>query len=94
MPTGSGKTRTSVESSISFLLENKAKIGRILWLADRDELVNKPSNHSIKYSSIEHLNRFKYGDIGRVILLISPLRMEADMSLVWSYLLHNNFVTA
>ena len=36
--TGSGKTRTSVESSISFLLENKAKIGRILWLADRDEL--------------------------------------------------------
>ena len=38
MPTGSGKTRTAVESAISFLLNNKMGIGRILWLADRDEL--------------------------------------------------------
>ena len=38
MPTGSGKTRTSVESAISFLIERKMDIERILWLADRDEL--------------------------------------------------------
>ena len=36
--TGSGKTRTSVEAAISFLIKSGASVDRILWIADRNEL--------------------------------------------------------
>jgi superfamily II DNA or RNA helicase len=38
MPTGSGKTRTSVEAVIGFLNDNNSPIDRVLWIADRTEL--------------------------------------------------------
>ena len=38
MPTGSGKTRTSVEAAVGFLDENGSSVDRILWIADRSEL--------------------------------------------------------
>ena len=38
MPTGSGKTRTSVEAAVGFLDKNGSSVDRILWIADRSEL--------------------------------------------------------
>tara|TARA_B100001250_G_C19801874_1_gene791498 strand:- start:132 stop:1748 length:1617 start_codon:yes stop_codon:yes gene_type:complete len=38
MPTGSGKTRTSVEAAVGFLDENGSSVDRVLWIADRSEL--------------------------------------------------------
>ncbi len=38
MPTGSGKTRVSVEAVIGFLNANNFPIDRVLWIADRTEL--------------------------------------------------------
>ena len=38
MPTGSGKTRTSVEAVVGFLDENGSSVDRVLWIADRNEL--------------------------------------------------------
>ena len=38
MPTGAGKTRTTVEAIIQYLNSNTKPISKVIWLADRDEL--------------------------------------------------------
>ena len=38
MPTGAGKTRTTVESILEFFGKKNQKIGGVLWIADRQEL--------------------------------------------------------
>jgi superfamily II DNA or RNA helicase len=38
MPTGAGKTRTTVEAVIEYLVSNSLPISRVVWMADRDEL--------------------------------------------------------
>ena len=38
MPTGSGKTRTSIESTLGWLFLNNKWPSRLIWIADREEL--------------------------------------------------------
>ena len=79
MPTGSGKHAPQVESSISFLLENKAKIGRIGLLMRR--VCEQAVQSFYQIPMICYPNRFKYGYWAGNRR--HPTRMEADMSLVW-----------
>ena len=37
-PTGSGKTRTSIESTLGWLFFNNKWPSRLIWIADREEL--------------------------------------------------------
>jgi DNA repair protein RadD len=61
MPTGSGKTRTTIEAVIEYFKINNQPIEGIVWLADRDELCEQAyqsfkeilfhrSNHPVKIS--------------------------------------------
>ena len=38
MPTGSGKTRTSIESALKWLISNSEWPSTLIWIADREEL--------------------------------------------------------
>jgi len=38
MPTGSGKTRTTIQSVVEFMMNSKGDANGIVWIADRDEL--------------------------------------------------------
>ena len=38
MPTGSGKTRTAIQTLGEYIFENNSDFNGIIWIADRDEL--------------------------------------------------------
>jgi len=61
MPTGSGKTRTTIEAGIEYFTLNHNPLEGVIWLADRDELCEQAyqsfkeiilhrSNHPVKIS--------------------------------------------
>jgi superfamily II DNA or RNA helicase len=63
MPTGSGKTRTSVEAVINYFRQSHLSVSGVIWMADREELCEQAFQtfkHVLQNRVTESTNIYRY----------------------------------